>query len=215
MDWLLRMLRRRAPADEGRWVVLDVEASGLDAARDRLLAIAALGLHVDGGRAQIELADSFEVVLRQPDSAAPSDKANILLHGIGVGAQRSGVAVAEALDAFERFVARSPLVGFHVAFDRTLIERAFAACRRARPDNRWLDLEPLAAALLPQSQARALDDWLAHFGICCLQRHHAVADALATAELLLHLWPRLCQERATGIEAARRLAAERRWLTPR
>jgi DNA polymerase-3 subunit epsilon len=213
MSWLQRMLTRRAPADARRWVVLDVEASGLDAARDRLLEIAALGVHIDGGRAQIELADSFEVVLRQPDDDAPPDKANILLHGIGVGAQRDGVGAADALDAFVRFVAHSPLIGFHVAFDRTLIEGALAACRRARPNNRWLDLEPLAAVLVPQAKARALDDWLTQFGIRCLQRHHAMADTLATAELLLHLWPRLRQERAVDIEAARRLAADRRWLT--
>ena len=214
MSWLQRMLTRRAPADERRWVVLDVESSGLDAAHDRLLAIAALGVHVDAGRVQIQLADSFEVVLHQPGDA-PADKANILLHGIGVGAQRGGVGPADALDAFTRFVAHSPLIGFHVAFDRTLIERAFAECRRAPPDNAWLDLEALAAVLLPQAKARALDDWLALLRIRCLQRHHAMADTLATAELLLHLWPRLRQAHATGIEAARRLAADRRWLIPR
>ena len=42
-------------------------------------------------RAHITLADSFEVVLRQPHDTHAPDKANILLHGIGVGAQRDGV----------------------------------------------------------------------------------------------------------------------------
>jgi DNA polymerase III subunit epsilon len=212
VDWLHRVIGRRAPADAGRWVVLDVEASGLDAARDRLLAIAAVGVHIDGGRARIALADSFEIVLRQPDDRAPPDKANILLHGIGVAAQRDGVDPAQALETFTQYVARAPLLGFHVAFDRTLIERACAALRRAAPDNRWLDLDPLAAVLLPAVKARALDDWLQHFGIRCEQRHHAMADALATAELLLHLWPRLQQERACAIDAAIALAAQRRWV---
>jgi DNA polymerase-3 subunit epsilon len=210
--WLTR--RSTMPADDGRWVVLDVEASGLDAARDRLLAIAAVAVHVDPAGARIALADSFEVVLRQPDADAPPDKANILLHHIGVAAQRGGVEAVEAVGAFTRFVARSPLLGFHVAFDRVLIERAVASCRLGPLDNRWLDLEPLAAVLLPQVRARALDDWLAHLGIRCLQRHHAMADALATAELLLHLWPRLRAERATTVDAAQRLAAHRRWAAP-
>jgi DNA polymerase-3 subunit epsilon len=213
MTWLQRLLKRRSPADQQRWVVLDVEASGLDPARDRLLAIAALGVHIDGGRARIALADSFEVVLRQPADEAPPDKGNILLHHIGVGAQRGGVEAADAIDAFTSFVASSPLLGFHVAFDRGLIERAVASCQRTLShSNPWLDLEALAAVLLPQVKARALDDWLAHFGIRCLQRHHAMADALASAELLLHLWPRLMSERATTVGAAARLAARRRWL---
>jgi DNA polymerase III subunit epsilon len=214
MTWIQRLVgrRTRTPADARRWVVLDVEASGLDAARDRLLAIAAVAVHVDGDRAQIALADSFEVVLCQPEDDAPPDKANIVLHGIGVAAQRAGVDAAAAADAFTRFVASAPLLGFHVGFDRLLIERACAALQRAPPRNHWLDLETLAAVLEPQVKAQALDDWMQHFGIRCVRRHHAAADALATAELLLHLWPRLKHERATHIDAAIELAAQRRWV---
>jgi DNA polymerase III subunit epsilon len=213
MGWLQRLRPRRVEDDERRWIVLDVEASGLDAAHDRLLAIAAVSVHIEHERAQIALADSFEVVLRQPDDSMPPDKANILLHGIGVAAQRDGVDAALAIDAFERFVAGAPLLGFHVAFDRTLIARTCASLHRALSHSRWLDLEPLAASLFPDAKARALDDWLAHFQIRCLQRHHAASDALATAQLLLRLWPRLRAERATGIDAAITLAARRRWLS--
>ena len=213
-SWLRRLAARRtrAPIDARRWVVIDVEASGLDVASDRLLAIAAIGVHVADDHAQIAFADSFEVVLRQPHDAAPPDKANILLHGIGIGLQRDGVEPAQALDAFRRFVSQAPLLGFHVGFDRALIERACTRHERPAPPGRWLDLEPLAAVLHSQVKASALDDWLAHFRIRCLCRHNAAADALATAELLLQLWPRLRAERATGIDAAFALAARRRWL---
>jgi DNA polymerase-3 subunit epsilon len=209
-----RWLRPREAIDDARWVVLDVEASGLDAAHDRLLAIAALGVQIGDGRARIALADSFEVVLRQPhDARGAPDKANILLHGIGVGAQRAGADAAAALQAFVRFAAHSPLIAFHAAFDRTLIEHALRSLGLPRPPNPWLDLEPLAAVLHADVRARALDDWLAHFGIRCARRHQAAADTLATAELLLHLWPQLtAQWRAPGIRAARTLAAQRRWL---
>lgn len=212
MDWLQRLGVRRAAPDPQRWVVLDVEASGLDAAHDRLLAIAAIAVRTDGRGPQIALADSFEVVLRQPDDAAPHDPAVILLHGIGVAAQRAGADPRDAIDAFVRFVGDAPLVAFHAGFDRTLIQRLLAAQRRAPLRNRWLDLDPLATVLLPRVRAHALDDWLAHFGIRCMRRHNAVADTLATAELLLRLWPRLRAERATTIDAALALAAQRRWV---
>jgi DNA polymerase-3 subunit epsilon len=210
-----RWFGRDALADDTRWVVLDVEASGLDPARDRLLAIAAIGVHFDsdGARGRIALGDSFEVVLRQGGDAGPADKANILLHGIGVGAQRGGVEPAVALDGFVAFAGRSPLLAFHAAFDRTLIERACRAAGRPRPPNPWLDLEPLAAVLHPQVRARSLDEWMAHFDIRCAVRHQAAADTLATAELLLRLWPQARREMAApGFAAAARLAAQRRWL---
>lgn len=203
----------RPPEEDARWLVLDVEASGLDAANDRLLAIAAVAVHRHDGRARIALADSFEVVLRQPGAAAAPDKPSILQHGIGVAAQAAGAEPAQALDAFARYAARSPLLAYRAAFDRTLIERACAALGRAGPANPWLDLAPLAAVLHPQVAARSLDDWMAHFGIRCAQRHRATADALATAELLLHLWPALCAQLGEpGIDGARKLAAQRRWL---
>ena len=209
MGWFAR--RGAAPADEGRWVVLDVETSGLDASRDRLLAIAAIAMRRETGAPRITLGDSFEVVLRH--EAAPVDKANILLHGIGVGAQRGGVDAKLALQAFADFVVDAPLVAFHAAFDRTLIERASAAALGRRLPNPWLDLEPLAAVLHPDVKARALDEWMAHFNIHCALRHQAAADTLATAELLLKLWPKACtQMNRPGFRAASKLAAQRRWV---
>ena len=87
-DVLRRWREPRPSAERSRWLVLDVESSGLDPGRDRLLAIAAIAVQVEPGRAVIDLADSFEAVLLQSDSGAALDRENILLHGIGVGAVR-------------------------------------------------------------------------------------------------------------------------------
>jgi DNA polymerase-3 subunit epsilon len=203
--------RPRAAIDERRWVVLDVETSGLDAARDRLLAIAALAVVVDDGVPRIAFGDSFEVVLRQ--DAAPVDKGNILLHGIGVGAQRQGVAPREALEAFERWVGSSALIAFHSAFDETMIRRAMDAVLGRRLRNPWLDLAALAPAVMPGVPGRSLDDWMAHCGIRCAVRHQAAADTHATAELLLRLWPAVRAQRGgTDFAALQRIAAGARWL---
>jgi DNA polymerase-3 subunit epsilon len=206
-----RVFGPRPPAvDDSRWVVLDVESSGLDPARDRLLAIAAVAVHRDGGRLRINLSDSFEVVLEQPD--AVPDRANILVHGIGVGEQRRGVPAASALAGFEAFVARSPCLGWHAAFDRRLIDRAAGAALGRAPARAWLDLAELAPVLMPQLKAQGLDDWLAHFGIGVARRHQAAADTLATAELLLRLWPAAAAEGARGYADGVRIAARRRWI---
>jgi len=211
--WSAFRRRAQAAGDDARWVVLDVESSGLAPSSDRLLAIAAVGLRRQGQRLEIDLGDSFEVGLHSEGGASP-DKANILVHGIGVGQQREGVPPRQALEAFDRWVARSPLIGFHVGFDRELIERACRSALGRTPALRWLDLEPLAAVTHPQVPARALDDWMTHFGIECAQRHQAAADALATAELLLRLWPRMLAEGVLRFDDVARLAASRRWAVP-
>jgi DNA polymerase-3 subunit epsilon len=205
--------------NEHRWVVLDVESSGLDPARDRLIAIAAIALRFDAGQPpRICLGDSFEVVLAQPDSAvrgARIDKDNILIHGIGVGAQRQGVEPRAAMTAFERWLADSPAIAFHSAFDEALVQRAMQAVLGRRLSNAWLDLADVAQVVQPKRRARSLDEWMAEFGIECAVRHQAAADTLATAELLLKLWPFVVADKGDGgWSALARLAAQRRWLTP-
>lgn len=200
----------RGPSSERRWVVLDVEASGLDPRRDRLIAIAGIGVRFDGPRPWIDCDDSFEVVLQGGDEAEP-DRENILIHGVGLGAQRRGVPAPQALQAFEQWAGDAPRAGFHVDFDRVLLQRAAATAGVLTRSSRWLDLEPLAAVTHPSVRARALDEWLEHFGITCLARHEAVADTLATAELLLRLWPALQREGVRDAGSALRLARNRRW----
>ena len=213
MSWLRRLFGS-ATVPSNRWVLVDVETSGLDMRHDHLLAIAAIALRLDGEASPcIELGDSFEAVLRQ--EAAPADKANILLHGIGVGEQRAGAAPAEALTAFEAWLGDAPLIAFHAAFDQTMIERAMKATLGRTLANPWLDLEPVADALHPEVGGRALDDWLGHFGIECAVRHQAAADTLATGELLLRLWPAARAQRCTTFAQMRRLAEQRRWLVRR
>ena len=215
MNLLQTLARRLRPAqgiDDTRWVVLDVESSGLNVTSDRLLAIAAIAVHTDGKNLRIALGDSFEVVLRNDVRVA--DKSNILLHGIGVGAQRHGVEPSAALLDFERYIGKSPLIAFHAAFDQAMILRGFDAAVGRRPPNVWMDLEPLAAVLHPKVKARSLDEWMAQMNITCAVRHQAAADTLATAELLLKLWPAALRELRgdAGFAAVKRLADHRKWL---
>ena len=210
----LRSAGAKPAADAKRWVVVDVETSGLDIQHDRLLAIAAVGLRLEGEATPcIALSDSFEAVLRQGHS--PADKPNILLHGIGVGEQRAGVPAAEVLAGFETWLADAPLIAFHAAFDQAMIQRTMKATFGRTLANPWLDLEPVADALVPEAGGRALDDWLAHFGIDCAVRHQAAADTFATAELLLRLWPAARRQRCTSFAQWCGLAEQRRWLAKR
>ena len=213
MGWVQWLMGRRAgrPAlDESRWVMLDVETSGLDPHHDRLLAIAAIALRVDWARRHlmIDLGDSFEVVLRQDEF---SSKDNILLHGIGVQRQREGVAPQAALKAFADYAGRSPLLAFHAAFDQAMISRYTRQHLGRVLPNPWLDIEHLCAVTHETVRARALDEWMTHFGIHCAVRHQAAADTLAECEVLLRIWPRVAAQCANWRDVER-LAGLQRWL---
>lgn len=211
VDWLRRPLAALTGVDDARWVVLDVETSGLDPQRDQLLAIAAIAVQVDwaGKRLSILPGDSFEVVLRQTSVASAKD--NILLHGIGLQRQREGMPPEEALRAFERFIGHSPLLAFHAPFDQAMIGRHVLAHLGAALPNRWVDIEQLCAVTHEKVKARALDEWLAHFGIVCAPRHQAAADTLAECELLLRIWPKMAGQ-CHSWRDVEKLAAHQRWI---
>ncbi len=195
------------PAASGRWVVVDVESSGLDAGRDALIAVGALAV-VDGA---IDLADSFEVVLRQP---APSSSENIEVHGIGGTEQTEGEAPAAALAAFLDFVGKDPLVAFHAPFDSIMLKRAIDRHLGLAFKRPWLDLADVAPLAWPQYASRVdgLDAWLEQFSIPVAFRHRAIADCLATAQLLLMV---LGQAPVIGAPTAGRLlglSGASRWL---
>jgi DNA polymerase-3 subunit epsilon len=206
--WLARWRSHRR-AHGSRWVVVDTETSGLDPARDALLAIGGVAVDDDGVRP----GDSFEVVL-QHDGA--SDRANVVLHGIGHEAQRAGTRRAEALAAFAAWADAAPRIAFHADFDRAFIERAanLAGVRLARAP--WLDVAPLAAALAHEparkNRRATLDEWLEAYGIACDTRHNAASDALATAELLLRLRADAARQRVTSLAAMERVARQAKWL---
>lgn len=190
-----------------RFVVVDVESTGLDVFNDRLIAIGAIEVLQE----KVQIAQGFEVVLRQ---AAPSSHDNILVHGIGGTEQTGGLVPADALLQFLRYIGNAPLVAYHADFDRAMIGRAMRNFLGTSLSNRWIDLAVVAPGLFPEHAARhrALDDWTDHFGIENLNRHNAVADACATAQLLLVL---LARAQAKGLATLRDildLEKDQRWL---
>lgn len=194
-----------APA---RWVVIDLETSGLDPAADRVLSVGAVAVHLAGSAPRIVLRDSLELVVAQD---APSERSNILVHGIGEQAQREGLEPAKVARALRDYLGDSPLVAFHASFDRAFLAKAMKEWTRSALSNSWIDAAELAPALHPDARGHALDDWLAHFAIPVDQRHNACADALATAMLFVRLLAAVpAAER--DLRGLQKIASHARWL---
>lgn len=202
---------RRQPVNEHRWVVLDLETSGLDVVHDRLLSIAAVAVHRVGSHWELRADDAFEVVLRQEDPAI-SSRSNVLLHGIGWQSQREGTPGDEALDAFNVWLEDSPWMGYHAPFDRAILKAQSRREGSAMPGQAWMDLRDLAPLMGVASLQPGLDECCAAAGIEVAQRHNAMADAWATAELWLYVWPMLHARSCSSWKQVSRLASQMRWL---
>jgi len=200
-----RLLGRDHP-DHQRWVVVDVETSGMNVASDELISIGAVAMHEDG---HVLPGDSIEIIVRQ---GAASSRENILVHGVGVEAQLNGVDPRKAIGLFLEYVSTAPMLAFHAPFDRGFLARVVKFYVNQPFDNPWLDLAELAPALYPTSTLRSLDEWLNRFGIPVAARHSAAADAFATALLASRLLPEARRQGAPSFGKMMKLARNARWL---
>ena len=185
------------PMRTQRWVVVDLETTGLNLNRDQVLSIGAVVIE-DGA---IDFSQGFERTLLRPDTPlSPS----MLLHELGPAAIAAGSDPVDALLDFMDFVGDSPVLAFHAPFDQHMLARALKDSLGYRLQHPFLDVAALAPMLCPQVNLReaGLDQWINHFNLQVEDRHNASADALATAELALILFSRA---RTQGIDTPQAL----------
>ena len=170
---------------EQRWVVLDLETTGLNMSKDRVLSIGAVVIE-DGA---IDFSQQFERTLQCRElKLSPS----VLIHGLGPNAIAAGSDPAQALLELLEFIGDSPVLAFHAPFDQHMLGRAVKEHLGHKLQHVFLDVADIAPFLCPQAQIReaGLDEWIEGFRLEVFERHHASADALATAELALILFSR-------------------------
>lgn len=182
-----------APADQVRFVVLDTETTGLDLRRDRIITIGAVAVT----RAQIELSDVFEALLR-----IEYNQSSVTVHGITRDEARAGMDEPQALLDFLDYLGDGVIVGHHIGFD---IDMLNAACERhfgITLRNRCIDTMDLTLRLQELAplegeqpvQGHSLDALCVRFGVLPRDRHTAAGDAFMTALVFLKLlsWSRRC-----------------------
>ncbi|CAM5187361.1 3'-5' exonuclease [Oligella ureolytica] len=165
---------------ESDCVVVDLETSGFSFKNDHLIAIGACRLK----NGLIPLGKSFQIILKQDES---SSKENILIHHIGDSDQRSGTEPVEALMQFLEYMAKAPLVAYHVGFDQPMLDKALKQYLGIElKQHTWFDVAFLAPLFLPDisTKRQNLDFWTKHFQINNPNRHSAVFDAISTAEVM-------------------------------
>lgn len=209
MTSVLNWFRSPSPAVvSSRWVTLDLETSGLDPKRDRIVEIGAVAVH--NGR--VDLADHFQ---RLNTEGTGLSSANRVLHGVTAAEQRDGTPLTLALDDLLAWMRDAPLVGFHATFDIAFLRAALAAHLGSKAAAQfavnYLDLAVIAPVVFPKTKARGLGEWTAALHLPIRKQHRAMADALATAHLLQRIVAALpVAERS--FEALKSLESGRRWL---
>lgn len=163
-----------------RLIVLDLETTGLHMAKDEVIAIGAVAIR--GGA--IPLDDQFDLILKRPELDI---RETVLIHGIGPEALTQGHETEDALLHLLEWMDGDPILAYHSAFDQKFLEKTLKSQLGYTRPHTWMDVADLMPAFFPDAQTggKGLDHWADFFGLEVSERHHAAADALATAELTL------------------------------
>lgn len=186
-------------------VVLDTETTGLDAARDRVIEIAAVRLDAGAG----ENRETFSRLVN-PGVAIPA--ASVDVHGIS----DADVAAAEAFDAampaFAAWTGEAVVVGYAIGFDLAVLQAEHERHGLPWSAPRSLDVRHLAQLVAPALPDPSLDTVAAWLGIAVADRHRALGDAKAAAAIFQALLPRLRDKGILTLAQAERAALS---LAPR
>jgi DNA polymerase III subunit epsilon len=176
--------RRQTSWRAARFVVVDLETTGLDPRRDGVISFAAVP--VEGGR--IVVGETVTGLVRP---AAPPPPPSIEVHGLRAQDLAAAAPAPGALEPLVRAM-RARILVAHVAG----IERAFLR-PHLRPPERWLPRRTVDTALLwrllgihrgeGDHGPCSLAELAASLGLPAHRPHDAEGDALTTAQAFLAL----------------------------
>ena len=178
---------RSLPWKEGTYVSLDFEATGLDFDRDRIISFGAVPIRagrIEVGGARYQLVD--------PEDRAPSH-GSVRIHGIRPVDLRGAPSIVSATTSLVEALDRRFMVAWHAGVEAAFLSKLFP-----RSPDGWLRITIDARDLLIAAEGKGaagltLTEAATHLGIPVSNPHHALDDALVTAQLFLVLATRLAQ----------------------
>lgn len=160
------------------YVVVDLEMTGLNPKKDRILEIGAV--KVEQGKA----AGTFHCMVN-PRMALSEDITE--LTGITDEMVREGYECGEAVREFLAFAEGLPLVGHNLIYDYSFLKQA-AVNQGIELEKDGIDTLKLARKFLPGAEKKSLDYLCGFLRIARDKKHRALDDALATEKLFAYLW---------------------------
>ncbi len=188
-------------------VALDCETTGLNITQDRLIQVG--GVRIRGG--QVDPGDHFEHWVN-PDVDIPAK--SFAVHGIGRKDLLGKPAFPDIADALHRWVGESVVVGFSVGFDIAILRREHELCGMTWDPPASLDIALLARRVLPALPDYSLDMVASSLGVSIVDRHSAMGDATAAADIFVALLPALRKGGIRTVGEALRVCQESRDATP-
>lgn len=185
------------PALEQTYVALDLETTGLDADRERIIQVGAVKFQAD------RVIDTFDTFVN-PGRPIPDFIQR--LTGIRPEQVSRAPAFTSVSHDLATFIGSHPVIGHNIAFDLRFLDT-----EGLNLTNTSYDTWDLAAFLLPRNPEYNLVYLARQFGLTHRNAHQAIDDADATRQLFLALLTQAAELDPALLAYVRSLAPRSRW----
>ena len=152
----------------GPFIFLDVETTGIDARRDRVIEVACVR------RENGVITERFDRLVKP---GVPIPHEIVMLTGITDAMVKDAPQFPEICEEVGAFIGKLPIVGHNIAFDT-----AFLRSHGVALENQEIDTCALARMLLPKESSYALEVLMKKHGLTLRDSHRALVDTETTVE---------------------------------
>ena len=149
-------------------VVVDVETTGLDYTREKIIEFAGVKL-VDG-----VIPERFETLVNPHQHIRKSSQA---IHGISEEDLEGAPEEEEIFPKIFEFIGDAPIVAHNAIFDFSFLNRTSKRLYSKPLENRYIDTQQMFKEVYPQMESCGLECLMNTFNVDFSTRHRAMADA--------------------------------------
>ena len=153
-------------------VVIDVETTGLDYTKEKIIEFAGVKL-VNG-----KIKDRFETLINPHQHIRKSSQA---IHGISEEDLADAPTEEEIYPKIFEFIEGATIVAHNAIFDYSFLNRTSKRLYSKPIENNYVDTQMMFKEVYPQYESCGLDCLVNVFGASNEQRHRAMGDAMALA----------------------------------
>ena len=159
-------------------IVIDVETTGLDYTREKIIEFAGVKL-VNG-----KIKDKFETLINAKHHIRKSSQA---IHGISEEDLKDAPTEEEIYPQIFEFIGDATIVAHNAIFDFSFLNKASKRLYNKPLENNYIDTQMMFKEVYPQYESCGLDCLVNVFNADNEKRHRAMGDAMALAKC----YPRL------------------------
>lgn len=160
------------PAKKVVEIVLDVETTGLDYTKEKMIEFAALRL--ENGKIKKE----YQTLINPEQHIR---KSSIAVHGITEEMVKDAPTEAEAMPGILEFIGDNPIVAHNAIFDYSFINEATKRTTGNAITNPMIDSQMMFKEVYPDLESCGMEALMKRFNVSFNERHRAMADAMGLA----------------------------------